>query len=95
MIRDGKSHQIPNLIRQGRREGMILMDDALSNLVESEVVRAEDAYEKSVDKIEFRKRMRSLGFEVGVAMSDEELAELGAEKTQEPEADESQGAEES
>ena len=81
MVRDGKTHQIRNLIRQGKREGMILMDDALYGLVKEGTVSAENAYEKATDKIEFRKQMRSLGHDVGVAMADEETLDLEAMET--------------
>jgi twitching motility protein PilT len=72
MIREGKTHQIPNIIRQGQRRGMITMDDSLYQLVAADVVQPEPAYEKAIDKKEFRKRMSQLGHKVGAADAAEE-----------------------
>lgn len=33
LIREGKSHQIANIMQTGRRQGMITMDDAILELV--------------------------------------------------------------
>ncbi|MBL6975572.1 MAG: type IV pilus twitching motility protein PilT [Deltaproteobacteria bacterium] len=53
MIREGKPHLIQNLIRTGRRAGMVAMDDSLMDLVRRGVVSAEHAHEKALDKNEF------------------------------------------
>ena len=74
IIREGRTHQIQNLIRQGKSRGMIAMDDSLTLLVEEEVVTPADAYERAIDKPDFRKKMADLGFLVGI--SDDESVEL-------------------
>ncbi|MEK9500558.1 type IV pilus twitching motility protein PilT [Gaopeijia maritima] len=43
LIRDGKSHHVNNVIQTGKKEGMILMDQQLKNLVGDGVVTAEEA----------------------------------------------------
>ncbi len=61
LIREGKTHQIPGVIAQGKREGMIAMDDTLQTFVEDEIVEPEDALEKAIDKDAFRKFLRTKG----------------------------------
>jgi twitching motility protein PilT len=70
MIRDGKTHQISGLIKLGKRDGMIAMDDALKKLIEDDVIEAHAGLEKSLDKDDFRKWLK----ERGVDMPDEENA---------------------
>ena len=74
VVREGRSHQIANLIRQGKRRGMVAMDDSLITLVEEEVVTPGEAYERAIDKPDFRKKMAERGHMVGV--SDDESVEL-------------------
>ncbi|MFO0670826.1 MAG: type IV pilus twitching motility protein PilT [Polyangiaceae bacterium] len=61
MIREGKTHQIQTVIAQGKAQGMIGMDDTLQRYVEQEIVEAEDALEKAVDKDAFREWLKSKG----------------------------------
>ena len=76
IIREGKTHQISNIIRQGQRKGMVNMDDSLFTLVKSELVDPEPAYEKAIDKKEFRQRcLREMGVQVGVGDEDPEELE--------------------
>ncbi|MFT7623650.1 MAG: twitching motility protein PilT [Myxococcota bacterium] len=77
VVREGKTHQIQNLIRQGQSRGMIAMDDSLEILVKDEVIDPEAAYEKAIDKRDFRKRMLIAGHKVGAGDADEdEMREL-------------------
>jgi twitching motility protein PilT len=43
LIREGKSHQVNNVIMTGKKEGMQLMDSHLKELVDRRVVAPEDA----------------------------------------------------
>ena len=47
LIRQGKSHEIPNVIQLGTQEGMQTLDQALAKLVKSELVSRENALLKS------------------------------------------------
>ena len=58
LIREGKGHQINSVIQTGSRQGMILLDDYLANLVRSGTAKQESALEKAVNKAEF---MSSIG----------------------------------
>ncbi|MFO0601571.1 MAG: PilT/PilU family type 4a pilus ATPase [Polyangiales bacterium] len=61
MIRDGKTHQISGLIKLGKRDGMIAMDDALKKLVEDDLIEPTAGLEKSIDKDDFRKWLKERG----------------------------------
>ncbi|MEZ4406298.1 MAG: PilT/PilU family type 4a pilus ATPase [Polyangiales bacterium] len=64
MIRDGKTHQISGLIKLGKKDGMIAMDDALKALVEEGTIEPVAGLEKSLDKDDFRKWLKSRGEDV-------------------------------
>ncbi len=55
IIREGKSHQIPNAIMSGVQFGMQSLDMALRNLVQQGVVSYEDALAKSSNKDELNR----------------------------------------
>ncbi|HEX9165173.1 MAG TPA: PilT/PilU family type 4a pilus ATPase, partial [Gemmatimonadales bacterium] len=50
LIREGKTFQIPSIVQTNRRAGMITMNDALLDLVESGQVQPREAWLKSADK---------------------------------------------
>ncbi len=64
MIREGKTHQISGLIKLGKRDGMIAMDDALKKLIEDDKIEPTAGLEKAIDKDEFRKWLKDRGAEV-------------------------------
>jgi twitching motility protein PilT len=53
-IREGKTAMIGTLIQTGRTSGMIGMDQSLADLVVAGVVEPDEAYEKSLDKDQFK-----------------------------------------
>ena len=59
MIREGKPHLIENLIRTGRRQGMIALDDSLLELVRSGRVEPALALERASDRTRFRSVLAS------------------------------------
>ena len=52
MIREGKGHQLNSVIQTNSRQGMILLDDYLANLVRSGIVTRDAALEKASNKAE-------------------------------------------
>ncbi len=54
LIREGKSFQLPSIIQSSRAEGMILLSDALSDLVKRKIVSSAEAYAKATDKSALR-----------------------------------------
>ncbi len=50
LIREGKTFQIPSIMQTARKHGMIMLNDALVDLVQRDVVTVDEAYVKAVDK---------------------------------------------
>jgi len=53
LIREGKTFQIPSAMQTGKQLGMVVLNDALLNLVMKGFVEPRDAYIKAVDKPAF------------------------------------------
>ena len=53
LIREGKTFQIPSAMQTGKQLGMVMLNDALIDLVKAGKVEARDAYIKAVDKTGF------------------------------------------
>ncbi len=53
LIRDNKTFQIPSAIQTGKKQGMVALDDAISDLLTKGWISAEEAFEKCVDKAKF------------------------------------------
>ncbi len=62
LIREGKTFQIPSAMQTGKNVGMVMLNDALYEHVESGVVEPRDAYVKSVDKAGFETLLTRGGF---------------------------------
>ena len=50
LIREGKTFQIPSMMQVGRSSGMLVLNDALAELVKTKTIEPEEAYAKSVDQ---------------------------------------------
>lgn len=50
LIREGKNHQIQNLIQTGSKQGMLTMDSCLAELCKQQKINKETAYEHCIDK---------------------------------------------
>jgi twitching motility protein PilT len=66
LIREGKTFQIPSLMQTGRGMGMVLMNDALIDLVSRKVVEPREAYAKAVDKASLLATFKSKGIDPGL-----------------------------
>jgi twitching motility protein PilT len=55
MIREGKTFQIPSMIQTGKKDGMVLMDQSIRNLLMAGTVDDDEAFAKAVDKSAFKK----------------------------------------
>lgn len=70
LIRDGKTYQIPSQMSIGKKLGMMSLNDSLLDLIKKDLVNAEEAYIKAVDKDEFVKRLKEeLGKTINMDMS--------------------------
>jgi twitching motility protein PilT len=63
VIREGNTPMLRSIIQSGRSEGMVLMDDALMDLLERKVVTPRDAYLKASDKARFEPLVKERGEE--------------------------------
>ena len=63
-IREGKTHQIADIISSGKRRGMVAMDDSLIELVESKIIEPQRALEKAIDKDAMRRWLKKHGSKV-------------------------------
>lgn len=59
LIREAKSSQIMSIMQTGKREGMTLLNEVLMNLVKEDVVEAEEAFWKAVDKDDLIKQFQA------------------------------------
>ncbi len=72
-IRDGKTFQIPSMMQVGGKDGMILLNDALTKLVKDGVVDVEEALMKSVQRKDLAMKLQSLGIaSAGFEVADDE-----------------------
>ena len=55
LIRDGKTHQIASFMQTHRGQGMLALNDCLSQLVKKDLITQETAYERASDRTVFQK----------------------------------------
>jgi twitching motility protein PilT len=58
VIREAKTYMLPGLIQTGKKQGMRLMDDALIDLYESDLISAEEAYARADQKQVVRQHLK-------------------------------------
>ena len=64
LIREGKTFQIPSAMQTGKQHGMVMLNDALFDLVQKGIVDPKDAYLKSVEKTGFEALLTRGGFKL-------------------------------
>lgn len=64
LIREGKTFQIPSAMQTGKNNGMVMLNDALFDLVKNGLVEPKDAYIKAVDKANFETMLTRGGFKI-------------------------------
>ncbi|MEI6209541.1 MAG: type IV pilus twitching motility protein PilT [Desulfuromonadales bacterium] len=62
LIREGKTFQIPSIMQTGKGLGMQTLNDALLDLVKSDTVEPQEAYDRSVVKKDFGMMLTRSGF---------------------------------
>jgi twitching motility protein PilT len=63
LIREGKTFQIPSVMQTNRKVGMVTLNDALMELVESKEVEPKEAYMKAVEKQGFAQALKAKRFD--------------------------------
>ena len=74
LIREGKTFQLPSVLQTSRRLGMVTMNDALIELVESKQVEPQEAYLKATDKVGIINMLKQRGKDVSFADADDARA---------------------
>jgi twitching motility protein PilT len=64
LIREGKTFQIASSMQTGKNLGMVMLNDALFELVQKGIVEPRDAYIKAVDKTNFETQLTRGGFKI-------------------------------
>jgi len=64
LIREGKTFQIPSVMQTNRRAGMVTLNDALMELVDSKQVEPKEAYMKAVEKAGFAAALKAKRYDV-------------------------------
>ncbi len=64
LIREGKTFQIASAMQTGRAQGMVMLNDALYDLVQKDIVETRDAYLKAIDKTGFEAMLTKGGFKI-------------------------------
>ena len=71
LIREGKTFQLPSVLQTSRRLGMVTMNDALIELVDSKQVEPQEAYLKATDKVGILNMLKQRGKDVSFADPDD------------------------
>lgn len=61
LIRESKTFQIPSAMQTGKKEGMIQLNDALLELVKEDLITADEAFVRSVDKEGIQPQLMNMG----------------------------------
>ena len=64
LIREGKTFQIPSAMQTGKAHGMVMLNDALMDLVKKGLVEPREAYIKAVDKPGFESLLKRDGMKI-------------------------------
>lgn len=64
LIREGKTFQIASSMQTGKSHGMVMLNDALMDLVKKGLVEPRDAYIKAVDKPSFESLLKREGIKM-------------------------------
>jgi len=64
LIREGKTFQIASAMQTGRAQGMVMLNDALFDLVHKGIVEPRDAYLKAVEKTGFEAMLTKGGYKI-------------------------------
>ena len=84
LIREGKTFQLPSVLQTSRRLGMVTMNDALIELVDSGQVEPQEAYLKATDKVGVIHMLKQRGKDISFASADDAKAAGAAAGEVEP-----------
>jgi twitching motility protein PilT len=70
LIREAKIFQIPSIMQTGKKYGMCLMNDALTDLVKKKVIEPQEAHAKAADKTGLLAMFKKAGIDTSWAPSE-------------------------
>jgi len=70
LIREGKTFQLMSVMQTSRKQGMVTLNDALIELVDTKQAEPRDAYIKAQDKTGMLMMLKNRGIDVGFAEDD-------------------------
>jgi twitching motility protein PilT len=65
LIREAKTFQIPSIMQTGRSQGMTTLNQSLLDLVRADLVEPQEAYDKAVQKDEFKAILKKEEIHIG------------------------------
>ncbi|MFN0058779.1 MAG: type IV pilus twitching motility protein PilT [Planctomycetota bacterium] len=60
LVREGKTHQLVNVLQTGKKLGMRTMDDSIEELLQKRQITPEDAFESAINKEHFVRYLKSI-----------------------------------
>jgi twitching motility protein PilT len=75
LIREGKTHQLINVMQTGRKLGMRTLDDAIEDLIDRRAIDPLEGFERSIQKERFVRFLKSVPEEYREMLSDAAQAE--------------------
>jgi len=72
LVREGKTHQLTNILQTGRRLGMQTLDDGIEGLLRKRMISPEEAFEKAINKERFIGYMKRIPEEYIEIIEDKE-----------------------
>ena len=70
LIREGKTFQLPSILQTNRKIGMVTLNDSLVALVDQKIIEPEEAYMKSVDKVNIEAALKTRGHKIDFKASE-------------------------
>lgn len=71
LIREGKTFQLPSIMQTSRKSGMVTLNDAIFELLDSGLIEPREAYMRSVDKTGMEQGLKTRGHNVAALISGE------------------------
>jgi twitching motility protein PilT len=68
LIREGKTFQLPSIMQTSRKAGMVTLNDALFELVDTDLIEPREAYVRSVDKSGMEQGLKTRGHDVAALL---------------------------
>jgi twitching motility protein PilT len=68
LIREGKTFQLPSIMQTSRKAGMVTLNDALFELLDTDLIEPREAYVRSVEKTGMEQGLKTRGHDVAALL---------------------------